>query len=141
MPAASRNVKAAELPLKRKNAFRQITLSEDEINFSAIPLLLPVFPVSLPCRPHRIRINRLPCNGGIPVRVTRLCFRPDCSQVMASLPCCPLSPSGNSLKAHLHRKSCPVLSSILLQFDSIISQNFGLSTKKLDRTLFFTASS
>ena len=137
MPAASRNVKAAELPLKRKNAFRQITLSEDEIDFSAIPLLLPVFPVSLPCRPHRIRINRLPCNGGIPVRVTRLCFRPDCSQVMASLPCCPLSPSGNSLKAHLHRKSCPVPCIGFLQFGYIISQFLALSIEKLECALFF----
>ena len=141
MPAASRNVKAAELPLKRKNAFRQITLSEDEIDFSAIPLLLPVFPVSLPCRPHRIRINRLPCNGGIPVRVTRLCFRPDCSQVIAALA---------TLFPHTSRKlsenmsawevlSCSQQYSFTIRFYYIAE--FRIVNKKLDRTLFFTASS
>lgn len=108
--------------------------------FSALPLLLPVFPVSHPCRPQtpdvpahlpRLtaaqcpdtsisirRINRFPYNGGIPVRVTRSRFHPDCSQVMASLLCCSLAPPGGSLKALCI--GSPVLFLALAFYDSVI---------------------
>ena len=64
----------------------------------ALPLISPSLSAVRCPDTSLLRINRFPYNGGIPVRVTHLRFLPDCSQVMASLPCCSLAPPGNSLK-------------------------------------------
>ena len=143
--------------IAQKNVLCQITLSEDEAVSSALPLLLPDISglsvlspayASLPSG-FTSRFNRFPYNGGIPVRVNQIChlylssdsFRPDCSQVIASLTL--LFPrTARKLSesiAVLEVLSCSSLWLFSIRFYYISKIRFV--NRKLERTLFFSDSS
>ena len=143
------------LPAQIKNVLCQITLSEDEAFPPRYHFCYRIFPGLSVLSPAYasgssgfvLRFNRFPYNGGIPVRVNQfwhscllqICpdsFRPDCSQVIASL---------TMLFPHTIRKlseSTPVMEVLSCSSHWLFSIRFYYSSKirfvnrKLDCTLF-----